>query len=446
MAELRTGRKGYVFIKKETTWGEFITPDLFLGVASESNGRGIEHTEDAALIGEIYTTDLVKIADGAAGSLEGNAHANEIGPLLDGILGGEAVVADPADAYIITSYNGSSDYARLSVVATDLIAEVSTDGIQWDADTDFATTGTMDLSSAPFDTSGEVATAIDGFTGWDATLFGKGSSASTNATAFAVTLLKSAGVKVGAMNIKYQVSASTVAKIHTLTPADAATLLPSYTVQVNRTLGTDKSVAFTGTKFSSITLANANKDLTKVSISTTSEDELVDQTDVAKPASPFLPLFPSANMKILVIQSDGTQVLMTEVKDHSLTINTNIDENRVIGSLTIKEQIRQNATIELSYTANNTEAQYELRNDYINDTAVETFLYWESNKNADSTESIPYSMLCRIPTTKYTDFNSPLSTADRLTISAAGTVVKPTNTVYTNHIEFLVVDADTTTY
>jgi hypothetical protein len=442
---VRTGRLGNASIKKESTWGEFITPDLLLRVISESNGRAVEHAEDNALVGEIYPTDLVKVADGSAGSLEGNIHGDEIGMLMHGVLGGEETPEDPIDANIIVSYNGTASYARLSVVVTDLIAEISTDGISWTPDTDFATTGTMDLSSAPFDTAGEVATATDGFTGYSATLFGKASSDSVNATAFAITNLKAAGIKVGSINIKYQVVASTLAKTHILSPADAAVLLPSFTLLVNRVLGTDKSVAFTGTKFQSITIANSNKDLTKFSIPVTSKEELVDQTDVDLSVSD-VQAFTSAKMKILVVKADGTQVLMEEVKDHSLVINTNIDENRVIGSLNIKEQIRQNSTIELSYTANNTDSQYVLRDEYINDAAVETFLYWESNSIVDSDESIPYSFLVRIPSTKYTDFNSPLTTGDRLTISAAGKTVKPTNDVYTKHIEFLIVDGELTAY
>ena len=74
------------------------------------------------------------------------------------------------------------------------------------------------------------------------------------------------------------------------------------------------------------------------------------------------------------------------------------------------------------------------------------YINWKSNDYADSTNSIPYSILIRIPDAKLTDFNSPLSTPDRLTITGAGKVVKPQNTVYTKHIYAYVIDADTSSY
>ena len=100
----------------------------------------------------------------------------------------------------------------------------------------------------------------------------------------------------------------------------------------------------------------------------------------------------------------------------------------------------------MSYTANNTSTVYALRDDYIADNPVETFIYMESNTDIDSTNSVPYSIMVRLPSTKYTDFNSPLSTPDRLTITAAGRVVKPTSTLYTKHIEIKVVDNIVSTY
>lgn len=441
---VRTGRLGNITIKKEAAWGTPITTDLLLRAASESIGRTIEHTEDNALVGEIYPTDKVKVADGAAGSLEGNAHGDEVGPLVHGALGGESSVEDPSDAFLICSYKGSIAYHRFTMATNSLTSETSPDGSVWTPDSNFGTAGVIDVSSLGL-TATALQILIDGYSDYNATLFGSGTSLSTNIVDFAATLTKSNGSKVGAMNLKYQIAASTTAKTHTLFPADAATLLPSYTVLVNRVGGVDKSFAFTGTKFQSITFSNANKDLTKFSIPVTCREELPDQTDVNLVASDGKQL-PSSGMKILVIKSAGTHVVMDEVKDHSLVVNTNIDENRVIGDTKIKEQIRQNSTIEISYTANNTDTQFALRDEYINDSDLETFLYWESNDDADITNSIPYTMLARIPNIKYSDFNSPLSTPDRLVISAAGSAVKPKNTVYTNHIEFLITDTEISQY
>jgi hypothetical protein len=445
MSSPRTGRLGYSHIKKESVWGTYLTPDLQFRIISESLNRAVEHTEDPALVGEIYTTEMIKTADGANGTMEATAHGNEMGPLYHGVLGGESAVSDPSEAFIVISYNGSANYARLTMTSGSLLAEDSPDGSSWSPDTNFNTTGTIDTSTAPFDTALELATAIAGYTGYDAKIFGKSASASTNIADFAATQLKADSQKVGAFVIKYQVSASTTAKTHTLFPADADTLLPSYTVQVNRTLGTDKSVAFTGCKFSSISTSVSAKDLAKLSASLTSKGEIEDQTDIAS-SPPNVQAMTASNTQILVIDSGGNQVDMEEVKDLSYVINSNIDENRVIGDLEIKEQIRQNATIEINYTANNISTQYALRSDYTADNAVETFIYMESNTNADTDNSIPFSILVRLPRIKYSDFNSPLSTPDRLVITAAGKTEKPQNDVYTNHIEILVTDDELTAY
>jgi hypothetical protein len=238
---------------------------------------------------------------------------------------------------------------------------------------------------------------------------------------------------------------STEAKQHTLTPAGTTLSLPSFSLTINRDLGTNESIGAVGCKFSSITLTNAAKDLCKFSLTVDGKQEETSKNDTSVTV-PTIEGFLSANMKIVMEEADGSLTEMDEVKDYSVTINANVDDNRVIGSYYKKEQVRQNSTIEYSFTANNTTTQYAIRSNYTADTPVGVYLYWVSNDYADTTNSIPYSMLIRIPDSKLTDFNSPLSTPDRLTISGAGTVIKPLNTSYTDHITVYVVDGDVSSY
>lgn len=445
MACGRTGRLGNGSFKKETAYGTYVAPDLLLRLSSESINRTIAHTEDEAIVGEIYTTEMILTSDGASGSIDTSLHGDTAGVLLQGVLGGESAVSDPFNSVIAVSYNGVSPYARLSLVGTDLLAELSADGSIWAADTNFNTTGTIDISSAPFDTFAELSTAIATYTGWEANLFGLTTATSTNIPVFAVTNVKAAGIQQGAKLLTACVSASTLAKTHNLTPAAVGTCLPSYTFQFNRVLGTNKSVAFTGSKISSVGITLTAKELAKASISVMAQKEVVDQTDVSL-AVPNVQAFTAQKTKILHVRNDGTQLIMDEVKDLSLTINSNLDENGAIGSLYNLEPVRQKSTIDLSYTANNTSTQYAVRDNYINDQTVETIIWLESNTEIDSTNDIPYSILFRIPSVKFTDFNSPLSTADRLTISASGIAEKPKSTVNSNHIYVYVNDADVTTY
>jgi hypothetical protein len=440
-----TGRLGNVTYKKETTWGTYVAGDGYLRVTTESLNRTVEHTEDPSLVGEIYTTDMIKIGDGIGGTMEGVIHGDEIGEIIWGVLGGQSTAISPAIAWLLVGYNGTENYARLTKSGTNLTAETRTSSTaSWTADTNFSTAaGVLDLTNASYDTLTELQAYIDARTGYDAVLMGDSTGSSLIAD-FTATEIRSNDIRVGSMLMKSE-NSSTVAKMHTLTPASATETLPSFSFTINRDLGTNKSIGAVGCKFSSIALTNAAKDLCKFSLTVDGKSEDEDKNDVAVTV-PTVEGYLAANMKIVMEEADGSLTELDEVKDYSITINANVDDNRVVGSFFKKEQVRQNSTIEYSFTANNTTTQYALRSNYTADTPVGLYVYWKSNDNADTANSIPYSMLIRIPDSKLTDFNSPLSTPDRLTISGAGTAIKPQNTTYTDHITVYIVDGDTSSY
>jgi hypothetical protein len=441
----RTGRLGNVAYKKETTWGTYVAGDAYLRVSTESLNRTVEHTEDPALVSEIYTTDMIKVGDGISGSMEAVMHGDEMGEVIWGVLGGQSSAVNPAKSWLLVGYNGTANYMRLTKSGTSLTAETSSNGSTWVGDTNFSSlAGVLDLSAAANDTLTELTAVIAAKTGYDAVLFGSGTPASSDILDFSATEIRSNDVKVGAYAMKLQTS-STEAKMHTVYPAAATGSLPSFSFTINRVLGADKSVGAVGCKFGSITLTSTAKDLCKYSLTVDGKAEEVDQSDVSVTV-PTIEGYLAANMKIVIEEPDGTLTEMDEVKDYSLTINANLDDNRVVGSYYKKEQERQGATIEFSFTANNTTTQYPIRDNYIDDTPVSVYLYWKSNDYADTTNSIPYSIMVRIPDAKLTDYNSPLSTPDRLTITGAGRAVKPTNTTYTKHIYAYIVDGDTSSY
>lgn len=442
----RIGRNGNVTYKKETSWGTYVAGDGYLRVSTESMNRAVEHAEDPALVSELYTTDMIKIGDGISGSMEATMHPDEMGEIIWGVLGGQSSAVQPAKSWLLVGYNGTANYARLTKSGTSLTAETrNTSTESWTGDTNFSTAaGVLDLSVAANDTLTELQSVIAGKTGYDAILFGSGTPASSDIADFSATEIRSNDIKVGAYAMKLETS-STEAKMHTLTPASSTESLPSFSFTINRSLGTDASVGAVGCKFSSITLNNAAKDLCKYSLTIDGKAEETGKSDVSVTV-PTAEGYLSANMKIVAEEPDGSLVEMDEVKDYSLTINANLDDNRVIGDFNKKEQTRQGSTMEISFTANNTSTQYALRDNYTADTPVGMYLYWKSNDNADATNSIPYSIMIRIPDAKLTDFNSPLSTPDRLTITGAGTVVKPENTVYSEHIYCYIVDGDTSSY
>jgi len=439
----RTGRLGSVVFAKETTWGSFASGTDYLRVSTESLKRSVEHAEDPSLVSEIYTTNLIKVGDGIGGTVEGVMHGDDIGKLLHGVLGNQSSLANPIKAWLLVGYSGSFAYMRLTKSSNTLTAQVSGNGSSWVIDSNFSSTGTIDVSSSTADTLTELATLITSKNGYDAIVFGDSTDSSTIAD-FSATNLKAASVSIGGYLMKVQPS-STTAKVHLLEPAGATTALPSFSFTLNRALGANQSIAATGAKISTIALSNTAKDICKYTITLDCKSEETGKTDSAL-TPPVIEAYLAANMKIVMESSTGALTELDEVKDYSITINANLDDNRNIGSYYKKEQERQNSTIELSFTANNTSTQYALRSNYTTDAPVGFYLYWKSNDYADSTNLVPFSILIRIPAAKLTDYNSPLSTPDRLTITGAATVVKPESTTYDEHIYIYIIDDNTSSY
>jgi hypothetical protein len=446
MSDTRTGRLGNIAFKKEATFNTYLAADIYLRAASESLEYKKDVTEDPALVGSIYTTDEVETKVRVEGSIEGAVHGDTIGPLLDGVLGAEAAVSDPAEAFLIVNYKGSDNYHRFTKSSDNITSETSTDGSSWTPDSNFGTAGIIDVSAAAFDTMTELQVEIDGYTDYSATLFGKAAAVTTNIPDFAATQTRANDVKVGAMIWMSKNSASTTAKTHTLTPAQLGTLLSSFSFTINRALDTDKSVGITGCKFTSLALSIAAGDLMKVSVPVLGVNEEADKTDLSL-TLPTIEAFTALKTKLLVVDDTGAHTNFDEVgKDFSLTIGTNVDQNYVIGSKYMKEQIRQASAIELSGNAINNSTSYALRTKYTNDSRCALYFYFESNSNADTDNAIPFSVLFRIPEFKFSNYNSTLNTPDRLVIALAGKAMKPNNTVYTEHIYAYVVDNDTTVY
>lgn len=439
----RTGRLGNMAFAKESSWGNFATATKALRISTESLKRTVEHAEDPSLVSEIYTTDMIKIGDGMSGGIEGVLHGDDIGFMIHGILGTQSSLANPIKAWLLVTYGGSLTYVRLTKTAAVLTAEKSTNGSSWSADTNFSSTGSITLSDASYDTLTELQTYIAARTGYDAVIFGD-SCDSTTLADFTATTLISADTKVGGCLMKVQPT-STVAKLHTVIPAGATVNLPSFSFLINRVLGSSESLACVGAKISTIALSNTAKDLCKYSLTIDGKQELQDKTDSVI-ATPTVEGYLTANMKICVEDNVGALTVLDEVKDFSLTINSNIDDNRTIGSYYKQEQERQNSTIEFSFTANNTTTQYALRTKYESDLPISLYVYFKGNDYADATNLVPYNILFRLPECKLTDYNSPLSTPDRLTITGAGKVIKPQNSTYTEHIYAYITDANTSSY
>lgn len=435
-----TGRLGRVDYEKETTWGVAATSAMKnLRVTSESLTRAIEHVEDGQLIGEIYTTDMVKVADGATGGFEITAHPEEVGPLFYFSLGKQETPGSPSAGYLRVNYTGSENYASLQIASGIMTAKVGADAAAAIADVNFNTTGSIDFSDLSFDTLTEVATAIQGYTGWTAQEFGSGAASMASVADQSETPLKEDAQLQGSFITPIPVT-STESAVHKITPAQATDDMPSFSLKINRTLGTDKSYVFTGCKVNTLAINMTAKDLVKLSLGLSVKEELNDQTDQSGTINDLQGyISPRTDVYYNEINVD-------EVKDSVINVNNNLDESNVVGDFLKIEQIRNGGTIEQSGTLNLTtgsDGSYQFYSFYVNDTPIEQVYYIESPFYADQTNNVKYSVLIKLNKVKLTDFNSPLSTPDRLTISEAGMAVK---SKYYKHIEIYVVDQETGSY
>jgi hypothetical protein len=431
-----TGRLGKVGMKKEATYGTYIEADIPLRVTTFSVDRKIEHTEDPALIGEVFPTDLVKVGDRIEGSVEAMAHPEEIGLYLHMAMGEEAAVANPAQGYLFITYTGSEDYADIVVSSNSLTASVGDDVGTKAADTNFNTTGTIDLTTGSFDTLAEVATAINGYTGWQASYKGLASADTSQIADLAAYKLKEAGVYVRTAILECTV-VSTAAKKHAITPADADANLPSYSFMEDLTLGTGEALAYTGMKSTGITLSASAGDLVKLSNSLKGYTEEASKTYPAL-TIPTYTAYKAANTTVYI---NGTA--FTVAKDFSLNLNPNLDDSKVLGSYYNQEPIRQANTAEISGNLFLNTTTWGYRSNYTEGDKVEVLIYMETEAYADTGNTVVFATLIRLNQVILTQYASSLNTPDRLTIAFAGSAVNSANH---DTVEISVVDDATSTY
>jgi hypothetical protein len=259
---------------------------------------------------------------------------------------------------------------------------------------------------------------------------------------FAATNGKEAGDFSQLIVMRSKDSGSTTAKLHALTPATASTKLPSASVSIDRTIGTDQVYGYTGTKVASATFSVSAADLASVSLNVTAKDEETGKTDLAL-TTPTEKAVAGAKMCIWI-----NGIHQDEVKDFNLGINSNITQDNVLCSYNIIEQIRQSGEITFSATMNmdttTTTGNYQFRAaNFIADKPVEIVIYWEGVDYADDANSIPFSGLVRINKLDLDDFAENLAGPDIITIPLSGIAV---NSTAFEHIEIEVTDDETTTY
>lgn len=431
-----TGRLAKACIKKEVTYGTYVEGDIPLRIISSSVQPNTDYEEDPALIGEVHTTDEIPVGKNVSGGIEILAHPEELGVLTSWALGGESAVANPAQGYLFIWYTGSELYADIVVSSNVLTASVGDDAGTKTADTNFNTTGSIDLTTASFDTLAEVATAIDGYTGWNASYQGLSTADTSQIADLAAYKLVEGGLKVRGAVLECTVT-STVAKKHFVYPAAATSNLPSYSYMEDKTLGAGTAIAYTGMKVNSFGITIDAKSLVKLSL------DLKGRAEETGKTYPTLTIPTNTAYKVsnVAIYLDETE--LTVAKNFSITNNGNLDDSPIIGSLYSDESIRQMNTLEISGSINLNTTTWAERSKYTNGTKCEILIYFETEVYADTSNTVVYATLIRLNKVILKDFNTLLSGPDRLVINVSG---KAVNSADHETVEFTIVDQDTSTY
>lgn len=433
------GRGSTTAYKKESTWGTYITPDKIFRVYNNGLDTEVEHTEDPAFIGKYFPTNQIKIKETAGGTLEVGMHPDTCGEQLYFALGGQTL-GNPVAGFLLIWYTGSEKYAELVVNSGSLTAEVGDDEGSASADTNFNGTGTYNISAVALAT---VASTINGFTGWNAAYKGSATVLGSNIVNVTKWKLKENNIRIGAFIGELRISGSTTAKTHLLYPSTIGTCLPSQTIQVNKTLGTDKSVAYTGCKTNSITINNAVNDIVRLSLALLGKREERDKTDLALDI-PTYPVFNTNNVTLFI-----NELQFPGLTSFSIPVNNNLSDQTIVGSEYRVEPIRQSSTIETSFEAflvTGASGNYQYREDYfLTDTPVELIAYFENTYYVDETNDIKASVLIRLNQNKISAFPVPLTSPDRITISGTAMVKQPLIDSE-NHIEIHVTDDILTNY
>ena len=426
--------------KKETVEGTFVAPSQSHHFVSEGMKYTPQSIEDPSNIGKLFTSDLIKSGYSVEGSVEMKAHPYFIGDALFFSLGKSDTPVNPVQGFLIIWYTGTEKYSRIRKTALDLIAEKSTDGATWVADTAFGTAGTYAIGTGLLSA---IVTAINGFTGFKAKALGYASSPPANLADWTDVTLKSNDIKTGACIQPYLVT-STISKCHKISADNSALAdIPSFSMAIDRNFGTAKDIGLSGCKISSLALKVAPKGLVDLSVGVIAKSQNNAYTYGASDV-PDSKGF-TTNLVSVFVDSMITQ----EVKDLGITINNNLFKDEAVGVETFNSQGRQGASIDVSGSLNLTvtdatdEETISLQGKMQSDIPVEIIMYFEGSDYADLANNVKYSFLVRMRAIKLSDCSPVVSGADRLTLPIAGKAVASS---FGNHIDIWVTNKQTAQY
>ena len=433
-----TGRLSKVAIAKESTWGNYITPTQVLSVKTESLANKVDVVEDPRNVSQLFTTDFIKTGETPAGGLELSAHPLELGLMLYAALGKNDSPGTSSTCKMMFAYSGPDAYASITIanVGGSAAAITLKSG---------ASQGTAaNIAGSPFDctqtannTPAKLKALIEAVTGWHVYNFGDSSVDTKKIAVLSESVIyKSTNTPALSSIIINIDSISTTSKEHHIYPGGASDTWPSYTIMIDKTLGSAQAVAYTGCKADSVSIKLAAAAIADLSTTWSSKTELTAQTFPAITLPVDAP-YVSGRAQVMI---NGIQCL--DDKDITIAITPTMDKSHVVGSFYIEEQIPTSAVIKITGTANLNLTDYLLKYpDYTNVTAEEMVIYMENSGWADQTNDVKYYALFHFNSFKWNKYETVISGPNRLTVSFEATTVYKDST--TNHLDCYVVDTNT---
>lgn len=368
----------------EVTPGTAVTREFVVPIRGVPTLRtAAEKAEDPVITGVNMTRGQFTMAKNLSGSLPITPRCNGgMGQLFNSLLGQEGTPTQIA-ACIRIRYTGSEASAKISADTSGdtLTAEVGDLGSE-SGDTNFGTSGDIDLTAASTDTVGELVTVIDGYTDYECEkVFGADATDAADIIDITEAQGKSRWVYV------FFSSAASGYYLHSFPVVLSNTERPTYSVQAD---GMHDNYLYDGVMVSQMQLSAALKGMVEGSVDLLGFDETGSQSASALTLEDVDPLiFSQGSLSI----SEGD---FTYVRNVELTMMNNADPDGYgMGSLSRqyhrKSMFGATGRISLRYDA----TAYSYRAGMFNDAVVGLSFYFKSN--TDFATNIPQIVIVDIP-------------------------------------------------
>lgn len=370
----------------ETTAGTAVSREYVIPLAGVPSLRAAaEKAEDPVIVGANMTRGMFTMAKNAGGSLPLSPRCcGGMGQLLNGLLGQESSPTQIA-ACIRVRYTGDEDSAKISASASGdtLTSEVGDLGSE-SGDTNFGTSGDIDLTAASTDTVGELVSVINAYDDYDCEkVFGSDSIDAADIVEITAGQAASRWVYV------WFSSSSSGYYRHTWPVVLTNTDRPVYSVQLD---GMHDNYLYDGVMVNAMTLSAALKGMMDGSAEVLGFEETGSQSASALSIEDVKPL----------IFSQGSLSLgeyeFTYTRNVEINLTNNADpEGYGMGSLWRQYHRKTNfgtsGRMAIRYDAN----VYGFRSGMFNDAVVGLSFYFKANTDFDSTNDIPQIILVEVP-------------------------------------------------